>query len=164
MKIDEIPNKFPRCVYWIDAPRSHFEDHYIRDDGLDMNPAYQRWYVRTEAQKVAYMEYVYRGWKSGKTIYLNLPWLQWWKYPIEVVDWQQRLKTMLSFMKGEFTIFWDNYYKDMEHAREIESFRLEFMNYTDQKDVVNWYLAMNTWGTIHTEDDLKIALDYLATL
>jgi len=46
----------------------------------------------------------------------------------------------------------------------IFKLKININSFTNQKDVVNWYIWMNTWWAIHTAEDIKIAKDYLKTL
>ena len=48
-------------------------DTWIREEGLQLNPDFQRGHVWSEDQQVKFIEYVLRGGKSGKILYFNNP-------------------------------------------------------------------------------------------
>jgi len=66
---------------------------------LQLNPDFQRGHVWIENQQIKYIEYILRGGKTARVIYLN------------------NLKT--------------------------------------RKEVLQWYLEFNSYGTIHTEEEIN---------
>lgn len=66
---------------------------------MQLNPDFQRGHVWIENQQIKYIEYILRGGKTARVIYLN------------------NLKT--------------------------------------RKEVLQWYLEFNSYGTIHTEEEIN---------
>lgn len=167
MKFKDI-QQFPFARYqtdyeWESLPR--VINKFNKENGFDFDPPYQRGYVWTIEQQIAFIEYGLRGGMSGKDIYLNCKgWQKDWEGIIEVVDGKQRLKAVLDFLDNKFKVF-GGFYKDYtDKIRFTTHFTFHINNLQTQKEVVEWYLGMNTGGTYHTEDDLLIAKKYLAKL
>lgn len=132
--------------------------------GINLNPDYQRGYVWNDAQKTSYLEYILRGGFSGRDIFWNSA--NWQSMGtvgvLELVDGQQRVKSVLQFLKNEIPVFDGHYYGDFEgRMRDIDArFRFHINNTNSKLEVIDWYLGMNTGGSIHTEEDLQVAYDY----
>lgn len=134
---------------------------------VDLNPDYQREYKWTEEQKKNYIEYRIKGGTSGRDVYFNHP--DWDAHcsefrdsPLELVDGQQRIKTVLEFLDDKIKVFDGSVCSQMGKIRSI---RLDFVvhinNLRTRKEVIKWYLGMNTGGSIHTDEDLKVAYEAL---
>ncbi len=176
MKFRDI-KQFPFASYRCNVPFTHvpnwIEDH-IKANSLynfEMNPEYQRGYVWTEKQKTAWLEYRLKGGFSGRDIFWNCPhWLFWKKrkdntlYTMELVDGKQRIDSVLGFLNNEIKVFglYRNEFEDDISVTTDLVFHVN--NLVDRRDVVNWYLGMNTGGSIHTEKDLQPAYDLLKEL
>jgi len=142
-------------------------DHY----GLDVNPNFQRARVWTVDQKVSYVEYMLRGGTSGRDIYTNCPghhfgrvgpnYVDGWYV---LVDGKQRLDAALGFLNNEFKIFGKWYYRDYTDRMRftVASFNWHVGDLQTIEEVYQWYLDLNSGGTVHTETDLtkvRILLD-----
>ena len=76
MKYSDIPQLTRSGTYQVNVPLSHIKsaiDDYI-NDGLQMNPDFQRGHIWTREQQIAFVEFLLRGGKSSKIIYFNCPW------------------------------------------------------------------------------------------
>jgi len=163
----DIP-QFPFSSYKVnigwDYLEKWIESHQRDGITLDMNPFYQRGYVWTDKQKIAYIEYQLRGGFSGKDIFWNCP--TWMNFKennvVSLVDGKQRLSAVLDFLHNKIKVF---NLKFSEFEDNLHTVRHDFIfhinNLQTEKEVVEWYLGLNTGGSIHTEKDLKPALDYL---
>jgi len=170
MKFSDIP-QFPFASYRVNMPWDHIQrwmdgnkDYYV----LDLDPPYQRGYVWTPEQQTAYLEYQLRGGFSGKDIFWNAP--EWNKIKgkgskLEIVDGKQRLKAVSDFLGNKVKAF-GHFYKEFEDQLGItgHDFIFHVNNLQTEKSVVKWYIGMNTGGSVHTEKDLKPALDLLKKL
>lgn len=132
---------------------------------LNMSPEYQRWYVWTEDQKIKYVEYFLKWWRSWRDIFLNCP--KWQRSgteeKMEVVDWKQRLTALLEYLDNKFPAFW-HYHKEYSGFMQCPALNIHINDLENPKDIVQWYLDMNTGGAIHTEEDLKSAYEYQKSL
>jgi len=160
IKIFRVPN------YKVDQEWTSLEytiDRYKQRYNLEIDPDFQRGYVWTPQQKTEYIEFIIRGGNSGKSIYFNQAgWMGKHIGNMVLVDGKQRLTTVLEFLNNKVPIFGGSYYKDFT---DILPFHCEFQIHVNdlptKKDVVEWYLAMNTGGSIHTAEDLQPAYNIL---
>lgn len=169
MKFSDI-KQFPKSNYRINVPWSYINS-WMEDQAtyfnLDLDPPFQRGYVWTEFQKRSYVEYILRGGMSGKDIYWNCT---GWKdviknSPLQIVDGKQRLNAVLEFLNNKFKVF-GHYYHGFEDKLSLldASFNVHVNDLIDPKDVVEWYISMNTGGSVHTPKDFKPAYEFLSTI
>ena len=62
---------------------------------------------------------------------------------------------MLGFLNNEIPIF-NTYYKDFEDVLRTATHSIKF-NINDlmsRKDVLKWYIEMNSGGTVHSKDEI----------
>lgn len=117
-KFSDIPQfthwgNYTVTVGWDYLPHHYL--HYVLDLGLNVSPDFQRGYVWTLEQKVRYVEYILRGGKTGRDIYINAPaWnnLREIEHDHVLVDGKQRLDAVLGFLNNEFPVFGGNYRRD----------------------------------------------------
>jgi len=157
MKYHDIQQYIGEGVYSVHTPWENFHQTYIVEHGLNVDPDYQRGHVWTEAQEIAYVEHILRGGCSGKDIYLNHPgWMKTFKGPFEVVDGKQRIKAAMRFMNNEIPVF-GTFKKDFEDR--LPWMTCEFIIHVNilktRKEVIQWYLEMNTGGTVHTPEEIE---------
>ncbi len=132
--------------------------HNVLDYGLNVCPDFQRGYVWTPEQKVRYVEYVLKGGVSGRDIYCNAP---GWNSTVSVgdhvlVDGKQRLDAVLGFLNNEFTVFGGNYYRDYTDGLRITqgTFIWHVNDLQTYDEVLQWYLDLNSGGTVHSVEEL----------
>ena len=168
MKFGDIP-RMSQANYRVDVPWDNLKRHlelFGEGSTLDFDPPYQRGYVWSEAQKTAYLEFRLKGGMSGGDIFWNAPgWYSGKDEVIELVDGKQRLQTVLGFLNGEiraFGLLYHEFEGEPDHVRHRFKFHVNDM--ADPVAVVQWYLDMNTGGSIHTEKDLEPAHQRLREL
>ena len=148
MKSSDIPQMLAnKANYHINVGLRYFNQtiqEYIDDQGLILNPDFQRGYIWTEEQQIAYIEYILRGGSSGKDLYFNKP--SWHtkaqtKYDDFVcVDGLQRITLLNEFEDQPKFI-------DPRMHIHINDLQLE-------SDVLRWYIEMNSGGTPHTKEEI----------
>lgn len=130
------------------------------ENGLNIEPDFQRAHVWTLLQRSAYVEYALRGGLSGRDIYFNCP---NWNQPAQgkytdftIVDGKQRLQTVRMFLRDEVPIFDGYLYSDYTDRLDWlrHSFRFHMNVLQTEAEVIKWYLDMNSAGTQHTEAEL----------
>jgi hypothetical protein len=128
---------------------------YLKEYGLDLNPDFQRGYVWTESQQIAYVEFILRGGRSGLDIYFNHPgWMIDFKGPFVIVDGKQRLNAVMRFLNNEIKVF-GYYYKEFEDRLPSNVYFDFYINdLPTRKEVLTWYLEFNSGGTVHTKKEL----------
>lgn len=134
------------------------------ESGLDLNPDFQRLHVWTEAQQIAWLEYIMRGGKSGRVIYLNNP--DWNKVgrgkgynDFVLVDGKQRLEAIRRFMANEIKVY-GNYRRDYQDKPCMLRQSRILINVNDlptKAAVLTWYCEMNAGGTPHTAEEIDKA-------
>jgi len=156
MKFKDLPKftnagKYQIHVTLIDLVRTI--DNYIAKDNLEINPDFQRGHVWTEQQQIAFMEYIFKGGTANLTLYFNHPgWMKDWKGKMVLVDGLQRLTACLNFLNNKIKIFgyFFNEFEDRLHSNYYLIFNVNDLE--TRKETLNWYLEMNTGGTVHSEE------------
>lgn len=157
---DIIP--YTRCAgYKVNVDLRYLPDHYlhyVQDYGLDVNPDFQRGNVWTVTQKARFVEHALRGGQSGRDIYLNCP---EWNDLVEtrscvLVDGKQRLDAVLGFLDNEFPVFSGAYFRDFTDRLSLTGFTFNWHvnDLQTREEVLQWYLDLNSGGTVHTDDEL----------
>lgn len=126
--------------------------------GLNLDPDFQRHHVWTEEQQIQFMEFFFRGGKTGRVIYLNNP--GWMKNPPKdysefvLVDGKQRLRAVERFVNNEIPIFGSFKKEFTDRVPFFPTFRVNVNTLGSRAEVLQWYLDMNTGGTIHSNDEI----------
>jgi hypothetical protein len=136
-----------------------FLERWQRDMGLDLDPDFQRGYVWTLEQKIRFVEYGLRGGKSGMDILLNCP---GWQGrgdlgDFVLVDGKQRISAVFGFLNNEFPVFGEYYFKDFVGGLDPirQRFYVHVNDLETRGELLEWYLDLNSGGTVHTEEDLN---------
>lgn len=150
--------KFPRAKWRADVPLDSVArtiEDFKANDGLVLNPDFQRGHVWTAEQQKAYIEYMLSGGQSGLEIYFNHPgWMGDWKGDFVCVDGLQRLTAVIDFLNDKFQVL------DGINGSEIGfqggDYRLSFNICTLQTraEVLDWYLLINAGGTPHSKEEI----------
>lgn len=164
----DIPQFTRSAGYCVNVGLDHLPIHYakyVQDYGLDVSPDFQRGYVWTPEQKVRFVEYMLRGGVSGLDIYCNSP---NWQHGamgatskdkgawFVLVDGKQRLDAALGFLSNEFPVFDGHYFRDFTDKPRITqcNFRWHVNDLQTREEVLQWYLDLNSGGTVHSESEL----------
>ena len=135
-------------------------EEFIEDLGLELNPDFQRGNVWNQFQKERYLEYLLRNGQSGRDIYLNHT--NWNRTEgkgdgwFVCVDGLQRLTTCLEFMSNKVKAF--GLYRDQFEDKltsGIARLRIHVNNLQTRAEVLQWYLEMNSGGTVHSAEELE---------
>lgn len=174
--ISKLINAIPKSGYSVNYGFTDIEwmiekyaDSY---GGFVENPDFQRGHVWSREQQISYIEAIFRGLvsTSGLTITLNCPDFQRYEKAkdsdlngVIVMDGLQRLTAIRQFVKGEFKVFNDIIDGGADHKYfDKSAFSLKSMigitvnmfNFQYKKEVLNYYLLINSGGTVHTKDEL----------
>jgi hypothetical protein len=132
---------------------------------LDLAPDFQRGHVWNTEQQTAYVEYCLRGGVSGRDIYFNcVGWMNTFKGPFVIVDGLQRLTAARAFLGNRITAF-GSYYKEYTDRMRVvhNNFIFHVNDLKTRKQVLQWYLDLNTGGTPHTSEELERVKELLDT-
>lgn len=163
MKFKDIKQFTSVGNYEVDVPLAHLErtlSRYEEDYGLELEPDFQRGHVWTREQQKKYLEFFFKGGKTSRIIYFNSPAFgdinDNSDITIVCVDGLQRLTALRSFLNNEILVF-EHYYKDFEDELDntCHSIKFNINSLQTRKEVLTWYLEMNTGGTPHS--DIEIA-------
>lgn len=165
----------PVCPYAIDVAFDeveHILERYNRrEGGLQMNPDFQRGHVWNREQQIAYIESFIRGaiGDTGRTITLTCSDFQRERAKdsdlvgFYVVDGLQRLTAVLAFMNDEFHVFndlidggadKDSFNGTAYQVNRMTGLRFNVFNMQYKKDVLDYYIALNAGGVVHSKEEI----------
>ena len=159
MKFKDI-EQIPKAYYSVDLPWSDINyniDRYVKEYGLNLDPDFQRGYVWSLEQKVAYLEWGFRGGRSGMDIFVNHPgWMGSFEGMMLLIDGKQRLSSVMEFLDNKIPVFNNHYFKDFEDQMHSmnPSFTFHVFKMQTKKEILKWYIAMNSGGSIHTKKEI----------
>lgn len=164
MKYSEIPQFTSWGSYQVNMPLKYLKqkiEEWIAEENLQLNPDFQRGHVWTEEQQVNYIEFLLKGGQSSRVIYFNHPdWItsfngESFNGDFVCVDGLQRLTAVMKFLGNEIKVF-GCHYKDFEGNMPNDlDMIFNVNNLETKKEVLKWYLEMNSGGTVHTKDELN---------
>lgn len=154
---DDIP-QFVKCSYAVDV---HFQyvgktiDDYIREEHLNMNPDFQRPHVWTREQQSRYIEFLLHGGRSGRDIYFNHPgWNAKANDEFVIVDGKQRIQAIRQFVDNKIPAFGKLMKEYKGSLRIFQGLRFHIADLPTRKQVLQWYLDLNSGGVVHSAEEL----------
>lgn len=157
--------KIPKAYYTIDQPLNSVVSgiqRYIDSYNLDIDPDFQRGHVWTEAQQIAYMEWLIMGGETGRELVFNHPnWMGSFEGYFVLIDGKQRLNAIKRFFNNKIKVFGENYYKDFDMFPWSETIKFKIMKLKTRADILRWYLDFNSGGTVHSKEDIDKVVDML---
>ena len=129
----------------------------VNDYNLQLNPDFQRGHVWTEEQQIAYVEFFLKGGKSGRDFYFNLN-----DDEYVCVDGLQRTTALMRFVNNEIKVF-GQYFDEFDFDKFLVEYqaRAEFAiniyrnNLSSKKEILEWYVDMNSGGTPHSKEEIE---------
>ena len=133
---------------------------------VELNPDFQRGHVWNKDQKVAFIEAILRGTAPMKVIFNSLSYRDSRlggdipEYDFVCVDGLQRITAVMEFVRGEFRIFGDTMsYEELDGTsfsfkRTRFKFDLYIYAFNRRKDLLDFYVTLNSGGTVHTKEEL----------
>jgi hypothetical protein len=150
--------QYPKAKYAIDVILSDTERIITRweeEYGLELCPEFQRGHVWTEQQRERYLEFLLRGGQSGPILFNHPGWMTSFKGSLVLVDGLQRLTAVLKFLRNETQAFG---YLLNEYGDGIPidvTLRFEVNNLRTHGEVLQWYVDLNSGGTVHTPEEIE---------
>lgn len=157
MKFKDIPQITRDGNYRIDAGWDYLESFLFRKGRVaNINPDFQRHIVWSTLQQSRFVEFILRGGKGCNLLRFNCPgWMHDFRGPFEIVDGKQRLTSVLEFMNNRLTVFDGLYFRDFtDRLPSHASFSIMVNDLSNRRDVLQWYLDINSGGVAHTKEDL----------
>lgn len=162
MKYSDLPQFTKVGNYQVNISWNHLEDslnHWQHEKiaGVDLSPDFQRGHVWTRDQQISYVEYKISGGPGADIIYFNcVGWMGDYRGPFVLVDGLQRLTAALAFLHDEIPVY-GYYLHDFEQP--LNYLRTEFLfnvnNLKTRKEVLTWYIQMNSGGTPHSIEEIE---------
>lgn len=156
MKYSDIP-QFPRANYEVNVSWSYLKDWLSTFPLVDMDPDFQRGHVWTREQQIMYVEYILKGGEASRILYWNHP---SWDFPkmddsMSLVDGKQRITAVLAFLDNKIPAF-GHLYSSFEGSLRVSGpdFRMRVSKLTSKKDLLEWYLGINSGGTPHSQSEI----------
>lgn len=124
---------------------------------LNLEPDFQRGHVWDERHQIAYVEYKLKGGSGSNVLLFNCPgWMDDFRGPYLLVDGKQRIEAVRKFLRNELVIFGKYKFSDFEdHLGWRPDFLWCVNDLNTRKQVLQWYLEINTGGVVHTEEELN---------
>jgi|SRR5579872_72202 len=153
-----------QCHFPFDSVLPQLE-RWKDDYGADYDPDFQRMHVWTEAQQIAWLEFFFRGGRTSRVIYLNCPIFGGRSQSknaddlrMVLADGKQRLEAIRRFTANEIPVFGSlrSEYTDWPNVLG-QSIEINVNDLPTRKEVVRWYIEMNSGGTPHTEAEIEKA-------
>jgi hypothetical protein len=164
VRIRDLP-LISQCYYRIDCGWDSLYENWMTDHRgcrVELQPDFQRDYVWTERQQIDYIENMLKGSLSGRDVWFNHP--RWGSFsnftddPIVCVDGQQRIGAIKGFLDNKFKVFEKYLFSDFEDwdtpIYDRTYVVVHVNNLKTSQQVYQWYLDLNSGGTIHTKEDL----------
>lgn len=160
IKFTDIPQLKGFGHHRYDIPLSQFKgniENYIQEDSLDLCPDFQRGHVWTESQQIAFVEFVLRGGRCPEILFNHPGWMKSFEGEFVCVDGLQRITAFNLFLDNQLPIF-NGYFKSniegIDRALRGIYISIYINVLPTRKDVLQWYLELNSGGTIHTQEEL----------
>jgi hypothetical protein len=160
-KYNDIPQYIQHGSYEIDVSPDRLivnVEEWQRDQGLQLDPDFQRGHVWSEAQQIAYIEFFLRGGKTARVLYFNFPsWhhRQTTDYnDFVIVDGKQRYEAWRRFFANEIKAF-GTYAKDYKDSMRImKTMKVNINDLQTKAEVLQWYIDFNSGGVVHTDEEI----------
>jgi hypothetical protein len=159
MRLQDIPQFTRDGSCRINQPWDSLESWLQQDHcGVvaDLDPDFQRAHVWSKEQQVRFVEFCLRGGKGSNTIRFNcVGWMDDFRGPFELVDGKQRLEAVRKFMRDELPAIGltrSQYEGKFPFARY--DFIVRINDLPTRREVLQWYLDINTGGVVHTSEEV----------
>lgn len=163
MKFKDIAPFHSYGNYRIDVPLLHLPqqiEQWGKELGLLMEPDFQRGHVWREEQQIAYIEFLLRQGRSGKDFLFNHT--KWETYKSRddgefvCVDGLQRATAITRFVNNEIRAF-GHLLSEFEDQLLMNRITVKFHvnQLSSRKEVLEWYLQLNSGGVVHSEEELE---------
>lgn len=172
--IGELIKAIPPTTYTVDVEFDAIEYTLQRYDeryGFHINPDFQRGHVWTKEQQISYVENFIRGvvGETGRVITLSCNQFRNIRAKdsdidgMYVVDGLQRLTAIRRFMNNEFKVFHHidgGVYKEFFlgtgfRIGGLKGLCFNVFSFQYKKEILDYYIAMNDGGTVHTQEEIE---------
>jgi hypothetical protein len=154
----DIPRFTRDANYRINVGWDYLEEWLSKERSecnIDIDPDFQRGHVWSEKQQERFVEFMLKGGKGCNEIRFNcVGWMNTFEGPFVLVDGKQRLEAVRKFLRDELKVF-GQYCSDFGRLRLTDCDMIIMVNeLKTRKEVLQWYLDINTGGVVHTEKEI----------
>lgn len=169
-KFTPIVDPVPYSNYTVDFQMHRLKpqfEQYAEDYGsFEYNPDFQRGHVWSLEKQIAFIEAIPKNTlsKSLLTITLNCPQFDdSYKGGGDIsgfciVDGLQRVTAIQDFVDGKFKVFDNQFgYDDFDYSTfsfKRAHISLQIFNLNTKKDLLKYYIAINSGGVVHSNDEI----------
>jgi hypothetical protein len=162
MKIRDMQALHPRSFYGIDVSIGSVLDT-LEQFQVNLDPDYQRDHVWTPEQQEKYIGALIECPEGKNPIILNDVNMDGSMRPSDVIDGKQRITAMVAWLQGDIravcpcgeTFLYDDLDAiDRRCVGMTTTLRWNWMR-LDREGVLRYYLALNTGGSVHTEEEIN---------
>jgi hypothetical protein len=162
--IQEIQNKIPQREYHVDISIKRVPNMFELYH-LNLNPDYQRDHVWTIEQKQKFI---------GSFLEFDMVPAFWFNFvgqESEIIDGKQRIQAILDWVSGK--IIADCPCGAAIHYNDLDTLDLRMLNTImiscnfvrlNRKEVMEFYIRLNSGGTVHTQEEIQKVKDLINTL
>lgn len=158
MLYKDIPRMTRDGNYRVNVSWNYIESWIERQQEVNLNldPDFQRAHVWTEDQQRKYVEFCLRGGVGSNELRFNCAgWMKDYRGPFVLVDGKQRLEAVRKFLRNELIVF-DQLCSDFGKQSVMHYNFLVCVNDLDNmKDVLQWYIDINSGGVVHTSEEIE---------
>jgi uncharacterized protein with ParB-like and HNH nuclease domain len=136
------------------------------EDGLQLNPDFQRGRVWSVKQQSDFIEFLLRGGRTTPVLLNHPGWLGSFEGEFVCVDGLQRLSSILDFLDDKIAIFGGHTYSQIGGVDRIlrrVHLKIYINTLKTRAEVLEWYLELNAGGTPHTQEELDRVAELLET-
>lgn len=158
-RFKDIPQFTRTGNYQINVSWNYVDSTLEQFSPVDLDPDFQRGHVWDESKQRAYVEFVLRGGRSSRVIYFNAP---GWNGrgpsgTMQLVDGKQRLEAVRQFISNALPIFGGSMFSDFTDRIRLVNHDFIFCvnDLATRREVLQWYLDLNTGGVVHTSKEIK---------
>ena len=148
--------------YEIDVPTDYLlrkVDNWVAEEGLQLDPDFQRGHVWTEAQQAAYLEFFFRGGRTARVLYFNNP---SWHDPVPagayndfvLLDGKQRLQAWRAFYADRVRIFGSLRSEFTDRIKNAFTMKVNVNDLKSRAEVLQFYLDFNAGGVVHSDAEI----------
>ena len=159
--LQEIQSSVPLCNYHVNVSIGDLI-HSIEQFEIDLNPEYQRGHVWSAEQERKFVGAMLENHKAIPPFWFNWTNKKFNRSDSEIVDGKQRITALLHWLAGDIIAECpcgiSIHYSDLSEIdnRNVENYILMDWNFVQlsRKDVMKFYLRLNSGGTIHNAEEL----------
>ena len=149
--------QLPKSGYRADIPWWGIERFLSEQGNVILEPDFQREHVWNKTKQTKYIEWILSGGASGKDIYFNCStWMRGFSTPMILVDGLQRLSAVREFLHNEVVAF-GKYFSEFGGKMDYcnHGFVIHVANLKTRRDVLEWYIALNKGGVVHSNEEIE---------